>query len=182
MSSLQNASIELVPGTNPWIFLAWAFSNSRTERSRSGATISTLQPTEPGWRERARFGVTAVYFPGSKRRNRALLVTTKRLDRAIAMAAMLGSRRMPLPPQGTSRPAASGTAARLYPNAQKRFWRIVRSVRRLSTMASATAERSCWTSTTSAASIAHVRFGSQRSDRAPGGIRAGLDRRGRRRA
>src|SRR5919106_426113 len=80
-----------------------------------------------------------------KRRRRSEFVTTKTLENAIAAAATIGSRR----------PAtASGIAATLYANAQKRLPRIVRSVRRARATPSAAARRSPETSVMSEASIA----------------------------
>src|SRR5581483_11290505 len=80
-----------------------------------------------------------------KRRRRRLFVTTNREEAAIAAAATIGS----------SRPAtASGMAATLYTNAQKRLPLIVRSVLRARRMASAAARRSPETSVRSDASMA----------------------------
>src|SRR6185503_18596286 len=80
-----------------------------------------------------------------KRRRRRLFVTTKRLDAAIAAAATIGLR---------SPATASGIAATLYANAQKRLPLIVASVRRASRIASTAARRSPDTSVRSDASIA----------------------------
>src|SRR5918996_182314 len=68
-----------------------------------------------------------------KRRRRSEFVTTKRLEAAIAAAATIGF---------SSPATASGIAATLYANAQKRFALIVPSVRRARRMASAAARRS----------------------------------------
>src|SRR6266550_6872814 len=80
-----------------------------------------------------------------KRLSRRLLVTTNSDEAAIAAAAMMG----------LSKPAtATGMAATLYANAQKRFPLIVRRVRRASAIASAAARRSPETNVRSLASIA----------------------------
>src|SRR5262249_40310958 len=79
------------------------------------------------------------------RRSRRLLLTTNRLDTAIAAAAMIGF---------NSPATASGIAATLYANAQNRLLLIVRSVLRARRMASTAARRSPETSVRSDASIA----------------------------
>src|SRR5699024_5407305 len=76
------------------------------------------------------------------RRSRRLLLTTKTLEKAMAAPAIIGLRRPS---------AASGTAATLYANAQKRLPLMVARVRRLSRMASTVAVRSPRTSVRSAA-------------------------------
>src|SRR5262245_7119657 len=111
----------------------------------------TLDPVEPPDERLLVGGIAvgvlahAISLMEWKRRSRSEFVTTNRLENAMAAAAMIGS----------SRPAtASGMAATLYANAQKRLPLIVRSVRRARRMASPAARRSPETRVMSDASIA----------------------------